>query len=82
VAPTTFTTKGDAEAWLAEERKVVESGNWRPTAVRQAEARRSDRTETLSDYSTRWLIQRRVKGEPLRPRSWTPSSRRCRSGFD
>lgn len=32
-APNTFTTKGDAEAWLAEERKQVESGKWRPPAV-------------------------------------------------
>lgn len=37
VAPATFTTKGDAEAWLADERRIVELGSWRPTAVRQAE---------------------------------------------
>ena len=67
VAPTTFTTKADAESWLGAERKVVESGSWRPPAVREAEARLSVQTETLSEYSARWIVQRRVKGEPLRP---------------
>jgi integrase len=67
LAPVTFTTKGDAEAWLAEERKEVESGKWRPPAVRKAEVLRASQAETLSEYATRWLTQRRVKGEPLRP---------------
>ncbi len=66
VAPVTFTTKGDAEAWLAEERKVVESDKWRPPAIRRADALRVTRVETLSEYAARWLVQRRVKGEPLR----------------
>lgn len=65
-APNTFTTKGDAEAWLAEERKQVESGKWRPPAVRKADAARAAQSETLADYAVRWLTQRRVKGEPLR----------------
>jgi integrase len=67
VAPTTFTTKGDAEAWLAEERKSVESGLWRPPTVRHVESAPSIHAETLTEYSTRWLVDRRVKGEPLRP---------------
>lgn len=65
--PTTFTTKADAEAWLAEERKEVESGKWRPPAVRKADVMRVNQAETLGEYATRWLTQRRVKGEPLRP---------------
>lgn len=67
VAPTTFTTKGDAEAWLAEERKTVESGAWRPPAVRHGGTSPSAHAETLTEYSTRWIADRRVKGEPLRP---------------
>lgn len=66
VAPVTFTTKGDAESWLAEERKVVESDKWRPPAARKADAARAGHAETLAQYAKRWLTQRRVNGEPLR----------------
>ena len=30
----------------------------------RAEIRRAVQTETLSEYSARWIVQRRVKGEP------------------
>jgi len=63
VGPMTFTTKADAEAWLATERKEVESGAWRPPDVRRAEATRTIPTETL-----------RVRG-PLAP----PAPRRGRA---
>jgi len=66
VGPTTFRTKGDAETWLADERRVVESGQWRSPVRRQAEVARTTQSETLEDYARRWLRQRRVKGEPLR----------------
>lgn len=32
VAPLTFTLKSDAEAWLADERRLLESGDWQPPA--------------------------------------------------
>ncbi len=66
VGPITFSTNGDAEAWLSDERRVVESGQWRPPAQRQVEAVPTTKTETLDQYAQRWLTQRRVKGEPLR----------------
>jgi integrase len=66
VGPTTFQTKGDAETWLADERRVVESGQWRSPARRQTEVARTRQTETLEQYAQRWLTQRRVRGEPLR----------------
>ena len=66
VGPTTFRTKGDAETWLADERRIVESGQWRSPVRRQAEVARTTQTETLEQYAKRWLPQRRVKGEPLR----------------
>lgn len=30
LGPTTFTTKADAETWLSDERRILESGQWRP----------------------------------------------------
>lgn len=66
VGPTTFGTKLDAETWLAGERRILESGTWKPPAVRRAEAARAVEAETLAEYAARWLTQRRVKGEPLR----------------
>lgn len=67
VAPLTFTLKSDAEAWLADERRLLESGDWQPPAHRRALALRDANTETLEEYGRRWLAERRVKGEPLRP---------------
>lgn len=67
VGPTTFATKADAETWLADERRRLEADNWTPPAVRKAEHARAAKVETLAEYAARWLPQRRVKGEPLRP---------------
>ena len=38
VAPVTFTSAADAETWLSDERRLVESETWRPPAVRLAQA--------------------------------------------
>ena len=50
MGPTTFSTKGDAETWLPDERRVVESGQQRPPAQRQEEATPKTKTETLDQY--------------------------------
>lgn len=66
VGPTTFGTKLDAETWLAAERRILESGSWKPPSIRKAEALRATQAETVAEYADRWLTHRRVRGEPLR----------------
>jgi integrase len=50
-APFTFTTKGDAEAWLTTTRADLIRGAWLPL----------DTTTTLSEYAETWLAQRALK---------------------
>lgn len=71
-APTTFTARIDAEAWLAAERRQVEDPeNWQSPKGRLEEARReaeANRLPMLRDYAEQWIDRRRnSKGEPLRP---------------
>ena len=67
-APSTFTTKSDAEAWLADERRLLESGDWQPPAHRRAlSAAATQAPRRWRSTPRRWLAERRVKGEPLRP---------------
>ena len=71
-APTTFTARIDAEAWLAaERRRVEEPESWQSPKLRLEQARRvaeANRLPTLRDYAEQWIDQRRnSKGEPLRP---------------
>ena len=71
-APTTFTARIDAEAWLAAERRQVEEPeSWQSPKLRLEEARRVaevNRLPILRDYAEQWIDQRRnSKGEPLRP---------------
>ena len=61
-APATFDTKIDAEAWLADERRIIAVGAWAPPADRQ-------RMLTVTPdhprrYATPWLADR-----PLKPRT-------------
>ncbi|HKF33993.1 MAG TPA: site-specific integrase [Jatrophihabitantaceae bacterium] len=51
-APMTYTTKGDADAWLRAERSARERGTWRPA---------ESSTQTLRDYAERWLADRKLK---------------------
>jgi hypothetical protein len=48
-APTTFATKRDADAFLAEVRTTLERGTWVNPAAGKI---------TLEEYSTRWLAER------------------------
>lgn len=66
-APHTFTTKGDAEAWLVDERRLLSAGTWTPPAVRLLSA--SAKPVTLGEYAPQWLAARKVKGQPLADRT-------------
>lgn len=59
--PTTFQTKGDAQAWLADERRLISQHQWtspndRATKAAATEAHRRERT--LSAYAESWLMGR------------------------
>lgn len=69
-APTTFETKGDAEGWLASERRLRDRDDWTPPSVRANRPRKGD--PTLAEWWPEFIERRRVDGEPLRPttRAW------------
>jgi integrase len=57
-APYTFETKGDAEAWLVDERRLLAAGTWQPPKVR-AKARQNK--VTFEIYADSWLRDRDLK---------------------
>jgi integrase len=61
-ADTTYSTRGRAEGWLADERRLIENREWKPPAVRATEQRA--KAMMLADYADEWLAQRE-----LRPRT-------------
>ena len=63
-APTTFTARMDAEAWLAAERRLIERGEWSSPNVRAAAA--TVRGISVTDYLTRWIDQRANISESTR----------------
>ena len=71
IAPKTFRTKGDAQAWLAEERRLISLQQWSSPRARaiHAEAGEADRqARTLSAYAEAWLEARVTSlGAGLRP---------------
>ena len=66
VAPQTFDARTDAEGWLARERRLSETEDWTPPAER-ASGRRSGLV--MRDYVLEAMTRRRIRGEPLRPRT-------------
>ncbi|MDV3134111.1 site-specific integrase [Mycobacterium sp. 29Ha] len=58
-APHTFTSKLDAEHWVAEERRVLERGEWTPPSVRAAA--QAARGQTFGEYAKVWIAQRDLK---------------------
>lgn len=54
-APSTFDTRGDAEAWLATIRADVVRGAWRPPQVIE------QRALTFETYAEGWLTGRRLE---------------------
>lgn len=57
--PSTFQTKGDAEGWLAAERRLIQDDRWSPARSRRAKVRRA--TEAFGPYAEAWLEHREVK---------------------
>lgn len=51
-APATFRTKGDADAWLSDQRTALDRGAWRDPRAG---------TETFGAYAQRWLAERDLK---------------------
>lgn len=67
-APQTFDNRGDAEAWLADQRSEIARGVW-VSPVEKAEIR-AEQGRTLGEYAETWLVERtNARGEHLRPRT-------------
>jgi integrase len=58
-APATFSARMDAEHWLADERRLIERGDWTPPKLRAA--RSHTRAKTFGEYATGWLEHRNLK---------------------
>ena len=64
LAPVTFDTRGDADAWLSMRRAELEEHRWRPPDPREIE------TPTLREFASTWIENRRTRdGQPLKPRT-------------
>lgn len=57
-APRTFDLKGDAEAWLAAERALIQAGTWSPPKLRRFG---DGKAVTFEAYAKTWLRDRRLK---------------------
>jgi len=66
VGPKTFQARIDAEGWLAQERRLIETERWIPPNARDAS--RTSRV-TLQAFAADAIPRRRVRGESLRPRT-------------
>lgn len=62
----TFDTRLDGEYWLANERRLIAAETWTPPKSR---GQRGARGPTLAEWAPAALERRRVRGEPLRPRT-------------
>lgn len=66
-APFTFETRGDAEAWLVAERRLMTSGDdWTPPKIRSV---RGTKRLLFGEYAQTWLAGRTVRGRPLADRT-------------
>lgn len=55
-----FDTEAAADAWLYQERKLIELENWSPVAMRRAEVkRRQEQAITFAEYAQHWVETRR-----------------------
>ncbi len=67
-APMTFDNRGDAEAWLTDQRSEIARGVWLSPTAKAAARERSSRT--LAEYAASWLDERtNARGEHLRTRT-------------
>lgn len=58
-AHSTFTAKMDGEAWLADERRLVERDEWTPPAQRRAA--RQGQVVTVGQFAQTWVAQRNLR---------------------
>lgn len=68
----TFATDKLANAWLANERRLIDLDTWTPPAERRAKAEETARADsiTLDEYARAWVDKRVTrKGGPLHPRT-------------
>ncbi|MCT2041924.1 tyrosine-type recombinase/integrase [Pseudoclavibacter alba] len=73
-APTSYTTKGDARAWLTEQRSLIEKGKWKSPKAASA--------EQFGVYASAWLDQRTTsKGKPLAARTRAEYRRQLDNGL-
>ncbi|OBK72894.1 site-specific integrase [Mycobacterium sp. 1274761.0] len=59
VGPHSYTAKIDAEAWLIDERRVIERGEWTPP--RQRAAAKTAEVVTVGQYAKQWIAHRNLK---------------------
>jgi len=60
-APTTFEAKIDAEAWLVQERRLIDGGSWTPPTDRKAAAAQAEMarvSNTFARYADGWFAAR------------------------
>jgi Phage integrase, N-terminal SAM-like domain len=62
-APKTFAARIDAEAWLADRRREIDTKTWNPKTVAKP-----DKT-TFGEYAATWLAGRQVAGRPIKTRT-------------
>lgn len=65
--PTTYSTQMDAEVWLGQERRLIDSDTWEPPGSRTT--RRGRARQTFGEYAADWVGSRQVRGQPLKPRT-------------
>jgi integrase len=58
-ALTTFSTRALAEQWLADERRLIERGQWSPPMARVH--REVMQAQTFGAYAERWITERTIK---------------------
>src|SRR6187551_2462764 len=58
-APITFDTKLDAEGWLVDERRLIQSGEWLPPSHRRQKAPLTELT--FGEYAETWWQERTLK---------------------
>lgn len=63
-APKTFGARIDAETWLGDRRREIDTKLYNPAAHTKAPAR-----ITFGDYATTWLAGRHVAGRPIKART-------------
>ena len=63
-APSTFSAKIHAEAWLADRRREIDANLWDPSAAERRRPR-----ITFGDYANEWVANRQVAGRPIKDRT-------------